>query len=1204
MGSGELLNTEEVDFLLEAAPAQSPTPDGEAATGEQIVTMRGDLDQINLADIFQTLAMTKMEGMLRVSNPIEHRYVWFKGGFVRIVVPNRVTTRRLGQRLVQAGLLQTDQLRMALLEQRKDNRPLGAILAAQAWVTVEQIEEIVAVQVTEELFSLFTWRHGTFEFYKGEVTDPNLQQQLEQVPEFEVNSLMLEVARRSDEWEGIIAALGSLDEIPTRVAQPAEAEQLGEVHRAMLLGADARLTYRQIAEQSLHPLFDAARAARDLVRDGLLANIPDDAVVELARTFTEQGHQKQALMAAQTLRDRPGERPIPVIEALADVLQACGEHRVASHWLIEIAQLQTDGEVALRLARKARALYGRDPGTLSFLRTTMLAHSSPTSEELEELTVQLLDALLEKNETERVLELTEDARKTGTATPTVLLRLARALQKRRETPAAVTVLLEIAAQHEAAGRRKQLIETYEQVVKLDRSRRDLLKQLRQLKSTKATRLIRLAAGIVSTLLLGAMGLVWWDQDRYEADLAAAGSEISGLLQAGNRLAATEALDRWRERLGPIEPLEDLHSQIMFADAAEHARLRREERKRAADRLGKAAQLLEDGDLSGALAAYAGLLERQDLAEEVREVVSTRLSALAEDLEVATKRIAANIPEPPSRRLERPQIEQVLTALGGLARPGLTRMVGAVDENAGLPNWLPIEVRNRLTHAIADARPALTRLAQRTQQYEAAAFQADNERRLDPLFKSAMDLERALDFHGALAAYRRLESEHTGEPGLKTHFRDQVERYATICQFLDAIAKATAAADFATAQQQYRALCMAFPALPFDRIARLPMTITTEPAGATVLWNGIEAGKTPCVVAFVPANRSTVLLRLDGFLPEHATVNGDHIGALQALMTRKPDWRIELPGVVDQPVAHDERGRLFAVDRSGTITCLHGDSGRVAWQHPTGDLSGLLTTPLVIGNLVCVGSYDGTLRAFDRASGKPAWNSERLPTELPLRRLDDAFVLATLDQRLVLVDPATGEVRATRTLPALARGDLWVLGKHALVALAGGHLASIDFDPLGSGWQKSWPDAGEFRVVLADSMPIVAGEDGSLRGLDPTTGNVTWNRSLGESTTAIGAHGATVAVALTDRVLIADGRNGQDLGRHGGGEPIPAGVPVLTPGQVLIPRKNATVAVGSKTADRPAYLLRGAKRITQITPLGVGAIVASADRRLAIYQRLP
>ena len=468
----------------------------------------------------------------------------------------------------------------------------------------------------------------------------------------------------------------------------------------------------------------------------------------------------------------------------------------------------------------------------------------------------------------------------------------------------------------------------------------------------------------------------------------------------------------------------------------------------------------------------------------------------------------------------------------------------------------------------------------------------------------MDLERALDFHGALAAYRRLETEHTGEPGLKTHFRDQVERYATICQFLDAIARATAAADFATAQQQYRALCMAFPALPFDRIARLPMTITTEPAGATVLWNGIEAGRTPCVVAFAPENRNTVLLRLEGFLPEHATVSGDQIGALRAVMTRKPDWRIELPGVVDQAVSHDERGRLFAVDRSGTITCLHGDSGKVAWQHPTGDLSGLLTTPLVVGNLVCVGSYDGTLRAFDRASGRPVWNAERLPTELPLRRLDDALVLASLDQRLVLVDAATGEIRVTRTLPAMARGDLWVLGKRALVALAGGHLASIDFDPAGSDWQKSWPDAGEFRIVLADSMPIVAGEDGSLCGLDPTNGKVVWSRSLGESATAASANGTLVAIALTEQVLIANGRNGQEVARHGSGEPMPAGLPVLSPSQVLIPRKNATVAVSTNRADRPAYLLRGAKRITQITLVGPGAVVGSADRRLAMYQRLP
>ncbi|MBP8299433.1 MAG: DUF4388 domain-containing protein, partial [Planctomycetes bacterium] len=75
--SEKALNSEEVDFLLSGAGTnESPKSDGPPAVDEQAVTMRGDLEQINLSDIFQTLAMTKMEGVLRVSNPLEQRQVY------------------------------------------------------------------------------------------------------------------------------------------------------------------------------------------------------------------------------------------------------------------------------------------------------------------------------------------------------------------------------------------------------------------------------------------------------------------------------------------------------------------------------------------------------------------------------------------------------------------------------------------------------------------------------------------------------------------------------------------------------------------------------------------------------------------------------------------------------------------------------------------------------------------------------------------------------------------------------------------------------------------------------------------------------------------------------------------------------------------------------------------------------------------------
>ena len=101
----DILNEAEVDFLLQTAGPDAEREIPSLDDVNQTVTMHGDLDQIHLADIFQTLAMSKMEGVLRVRNPLEERQIYCFGGYVRILAPARVTLRRLGQRLIQAGLL-------------------------------------------------------------------------------------------------------------------------------------------------------------------------------------------------------------------------------------------------------------------------------------------------------------------------------------------------------------------------------------------------------------------------------------------------------------------------------------------------------------------------------------------------------------------------------------------------------------------------------------------------------------------------------------------------------------------------------------------------------------------------------------------------------------------------------------------------------------------------------------------------------------------------------------------------------------------------------------------------------------------------------------------------------------------------------------------------------------------------------------------
>ncbi|MFM1873977.1 MAG: hypothetical protein RL398_3399, partial [Planctomycetota bacterium] len=260
--SERILDPAELEFLLEGGGAQAKATAPQDGLANQAVTMRGDLEQINLSDIFQTLSMSKLEGVLVVSNPLEQRQLYCQDGHIQLLVPPRVVKRRLGQLLVGAGIITPEALRSALVEQRKTHEHLGQILVRNGQVSQAQVDELIDQQVTEDLFALFTWQHGTFEFYKGQVEDPQLHAAFQGCAEYDINSLLLEVARRSDEWQSILEAIRSLEEIPRRLEQQLpEAKWVTEIHSAVFGLTDGRSSYRDFVEHTIHPLFDIARAA-------------------------------------------------------------------------------------------------------------------------------------------------------------------------------------------------------------------------------------------------------------------------------------------------------------------------------------------------------------------------------------------------------------------------------------------------------------------------------------------------------------------------------------------------------------------------------------------------------------------------------------------------------------------------------------------------------------------------------------------------------------------------------------------------------------------------------------------------------------------------------------------------------------------------------------------------------------------------------
>ncbi len=226
------------------------------------MAIEGSLADVSLADICQLLSLGRKTGCLTITDRSNFGYVYFKAGRVIYAsVLNRPD--RLGELLVKNGVIHREDLSKAMEEQsREGKKRLGEILVSQGALSQEEVEKWITVQIEEAVYHLFTWNQGSFHFNPDERPDEN------QVFLVSLNAdgLLMEGARRVDEWSLIEKKIPSLDIIFKVVRDPHEQE-------------DVELSGNQ---KKLLPLLDGTRTVNDLVRDsGLVEFETGKALYEL-----------------------------------------------------------------------------------------------------------------------------------------------------------------------------------------------------------------------------------------------------------------------------------------------------------------------------------------------------------------------------------------------------------------------------------------------------------------------------------------------------------------------------------------------------------------------------------------------------------------------------------------------------------------------------------------------------------------------------------------------------------------------------------------------------------------------------------------------------------------------------------------------------------------------------------------------------------
>jgi tetratricopeptide (TPR) repeat protein len=282
------------------------------------MAIEGPLRELGIHDVFQMLDLSRKTGALRVTSAQRDNEgtVLFDRGKV-ISASIRSSPTPLGTMLLRAGRITEPDLTRARAQQETggDRRRLGEILLALGAISARELERQVRLQIEAVVFELMSWRDGFFSFEDRDVGSV----QLEASVQVSTESLLMEGARRIDEWSRIADKVPNLGVVPVlaTVDDQGHAPQLDLLPNEweVLAIIDGVNDLRGIAATLGRSEFDVAKVVYGLVTTGVIdlravatpaaattavTNGDPRAYLEAARASLVAGRAEEALSAARS----------------------------------------------------------------------------------------------------------------------------------------------------------------------------------------------------------------------------------------------------------------------------------------------------------------------------------------------------------------------------------------------------------------------------------------------------------------------------------------------------------------------------------------------------------------------------------------------------------------------------------------------------------------------------------------------------------------------------------------------------------------------------------------------------------------------------------------------------------------------------------------------------------------------------------------
>lgn len=280
----------------------------------------GNLRTMAPGDLLQWMNYAQKTGTLVVAQGGVEKKIFCREG--RVISSASTDPREyLGQFLMSHGFITEEQLTKAMEEQARSKRLLGRILVDLHVVSEKDLGRLMREKAEESIYEVFLWKDAEFNFVDDELPS------MEMVPlEVDVTGIIMEGARRIDEWNRITRLIPDRDAVP-QVISPIDTAGLADVPRRIVEAVNGHRSIEELILESRSSHFRVAKTVSQFVEAGFMkigakapAPVAPSLAVEVQPARTEADELGSLLTLAQeSLRAGDFDKTLRMLKAAQNV---------------------------------------------------------------------------------------------------------------------------------------------------------------------------------------------------------------------------------------------------------------------------------------------------------------------------------------------------------------------------------------------------------------------------------------------------------------------------------------------------------------------------------------------------------------------------------------------------------------------------------------------------------------------------------------------------------------------------------------------------------------------------------------------------------------------------------------------------------------------------------------------------------------------